>query len=123
MNKKIKPLSPHLSIYKPQITSIMSISHRLSGIFQSFGNVMIFIFFIFILAEEKYYNLAMFFFNSYLGIAFTFLYIFSLCYHACNGIRHLIWDLGYGFELKNVYISGYFTIAISLILNTLVWVL
>ena len=123
MNKKIKPLSPHLSIYKPQITSIMSISHRLSGIFQSFGNVMIFMFFILILAEEKYYNLAMFFFNSYLGIAFTFLYIFSLCYHACNGIRHLIWDLGYGFELKNVYISGYFTIAISLILNTLVWVL
>ena len=123
MNKKIKPLSPHLSIYKPQITSIMSISHRLSGIFQSFGNVMIFMFFILILVEEKYYNLAMFFFKSYLGIAFTFLYIFSLCYHACNGIRHLIWDLGYGFELKNVYISGYFTIAISLILNTLVWVL
>ena len=123
MNKKIKPLSPHLSIYKPQITSIMSISHRLSGIFQSFGNVMIFMFFILILAEEKYYNLAMFFFNSYLGIVFTFLYIFSLCYHICNGIRHLVWDLGYGFELKNVYISGYFTIAIALILNILVWVL
>ena len=52
MNKKIKPLSPHLSIYKPQITSIMSISHRLSGIFQSFGNVMIFLFFILILIEE-----------------------------------------------------------------------
>ena len=123
MNKKIKPLSPHLSIYKPQITSIMSISHRLSGIFQSFGNVMIFMFFILILVEEKYYNIAMLFFNSYLGIVFTFLYIFSLCYHACNGIRHLIWDLGYGFELKNVSISGYFTIAIALILNTLVWVL
>ena len=123
MNKKIKPLSPHLSIYKPQITSIMSISHRLSGIYQSFGNVMIFIFFLLILIGEKYYNLSMLFFNSYLGRVFTFLYIFSLCYHMCNGIRHLVWDLGYGFELKNVYYSGYTTIATAVILNTLVWTL
>ena len=123
MNKNNKPLSPHLSIYKPQITSIMSISHRLSGTFQSFGNVMIFIFFLLILTGEKYYNFSMFFFNSYLGRVFTFLYIFSLCYHMCNGIRHLVWDLGYGFELKNVYYSGYATIAIAVIINSLVWVL
>ena len=123
MNKKVKPLSPHLSIYRPQITSIMSISHRLSGIFQSFGNVMIFMFFILILVEEKYHNLAMFFFNSYLGIVFTFLYIFSLCYHACNGIRHLVWDLGYGFDIKNVYFSAYVTIFCTIIMSTLIWVI
>ena len=123
MNKKSKPLSPHLTIYKPQITSIMSISHRLSGIFQSIGNVIIFIFFIFILAGEKYYNLSVIFFNSYLGRAFIVLYIFSLCYHMCNGIRHLTWDLGYGFELHNVTYSGYATIAIAFIFSVLVWVL
>jgi succinate dehydrogenase / fumarate reductase cytochrome b subunit len=123
MNKNNKPLSPHLSIYKPQITSIMSISHRLSGIFQSVGNVMIFIFFLLILTGEKYYNLSMFFLNSYLGRVFTFLYIFSLCYHMCNGIRHLVWDLGYGFELKNVYYSGYATIVTAVILNAMVWIL
>mgnify|MGYP006211671993 CR=1 FL=1 len=123
MNKKNRPLSPHLTIYKPQITSIMSISHRLSGIFQSVGTVMIFIFFISVFAGEKYYNLSMLFFNSYLGRFFIFLYIFSLCYHMCNGVRHLVWDLGYGFEIKNVYYSGYITIATAIILNILVWVL
>ena len=123
MNKKNKPLSPHLTIYKPQITSIMSISHRFSGMVQSIGNVIIFMFFILVLAGEKYYNLSMFFFNSYLGKAFTFLYIFSLCYHMCNGVRHLAWDLGYGFELKNVNYTGYATISIAVILNTIIWVL
>ncbi len=123
MNKKNKPLSPHLTIYKPQITSVMSISHRLSGVFQSVGTVIVFIFFISIFAGEKYYDLSIFFFNSYLGRLFIFLYIFSLCYHMCNGIRHLVWDLGYGFEIKNVYYSGYVTIASAVILNTLVWVL
>ena len=123
MNKKNKPLSPHLTIYKPQITSVMSISHRLSGVFQSVGTVIVFIFFISIFAGEKYYDLTTFFFNSYLGRLFIFFYIFSLCYHMCNGIRHLVWDLGYGFEIKNVYYSGYVTIASAVILNTLVWVL
>ena len=121
MNKKNKPLSPHLTIYKPQITSIMSISHRLSGIFQSIGTVAIFIFFILVFSGEKYYNSALFFFDSYLGKIFTFFYILSLCYHICNGVRHLAWDLGYGFELKNVNYTGYATIGIAIILNIIVW--
>ena len=58
---------------------------------------------------------------SLLGKIFVFLYFFSICYHFCNGIRHLTWDLGYGFEIKNVYITGYITIFCALLMNILLW--
>ena len=97
MKKNSRPLSPHLTIYKPQITSIMSISHRVSGVFQSLGTIIIFISVIMLLAGEKYYDILNNFFDTFLGKAFLFFYIFSLSYHLCNGIRHLVWDIGFGF--------------------------
>lgn len=122
MKKNSRPLSPHLTIYKPQITSIMSISHRVSGVFQSLGTIIIFISVIMLLAGEKYYDILNNFFDTFLGKAFLFFYIFSLSYHLCNGIRHLVWDIGFGFEIKNVYYSGYLTIIVAIILNLLVWI-
>ena len=121
MSKNNKPLSPHLTIYKPQITSLMSISHRFSGSFQYIGNLIIFIYFCAILSGENYHNYANLFFNSLLGKFFLFLYIFSICYHLFNGIRHLIWDIGFGFEIKNVYYSGYITLILAIILNLIIW--
>ena len=121
MSKNNKPLSPHLTIYKPQITSLMSISHRFSGTFQYMGNLIIFIYFCAILFGENYHNFANLFFNSLLGKFFLFLYIFSICYHLFNGIRHLIWDIGFGFEIKNVYYSGYITLISAIILNLIIW--
>jgi len=121
MSKNNKPLSPHLTIYKPQITSLMSISHRFSGTFQSLGNFIIFLYFCVILVGENYYNYANLFFSSILGKVFLFLYIFSICYHLFNGIRHLIWDIGLGFEIKNVYYSGYITVISAIVLNFIIW--
>ena len=123
MKKNNRPLSPHLTIYKPQITSIMSISHRVSGVFQSFGTVVIFISILMLLAGEKYYLLSYAVLNTLLGKIFLYFYIFSLCYHFCNGIRHLAWDVGLGFEIKNVYFSGYITIITAIILNFITWFL
>lgn len=123
MKKNNRPLSPHLTIYKPQITSIMSILHRISGVFQSFGTVVIFISILMLLAGEKYYLLSYAVLNTLLGKAFLYFYIFSLCYHFCNGIRHLAWDVGLGFEIKNVYFSGYITIITAIILNFITWFL
>ena len=68
------------------------------------------------------YNYIDFFITSFLGKIFVFLYFFSICYHFCNGIRHLTWDLGYGFEIKNVYITGYITIFCALLMNILLWI-
>ncbi len=122
MKKNSRPLSPHLTIYKPQITSIMSILHRITGVFQSFGTLLVFISFILLFLGEKYYEIVNLFFNTYLGRAFLFFYILSLSYHLCNGIRHLIWDIGLGFEIKNVHYTGYLTIISAFLLNLIVWV-
>ena len=122
MNNKKQPLSPHFTVYKPQITSIMSISHRASGIFQSFGLVIISILIFTIYLGESAYKLSEFFLESILGKVFFIIYTFSLLYHLLNGIRHLLWDFGFGFNLSNVTYSGYAIIFLALSLNTLLWV-
>ena len=105
MKNKKRPISPHLSIYKPQITSILSISHRISGVFQSIGLIIILLLLASLFLGEVFYNYFMFFIESYFGKIFIFFYMLSLCYHMFNGIRHILWDLGYGFEIKSVYYS------------------
>ena len=122
MKKSNRPLSPHLSIYRPQITSILSISHRLTGIFQSFGLILFTLLIYIIYLGENVYNL----FDSVLNSIFTkgllIIYTFSLCYHLLNGLRHLTWDLGFGFDLNNVTITGYLVISLAIVLNVLLWV-
>ena len=123
MKKDNRPLSPHLTVYRPQITSVMSILHRITGIFQSLGTLSIFLLIFVTLIGENYHNLADFFLKSIIGKLFLFFYIFSICYHLCNGIRHLAWDFGYGFEIKNVYLTGYLTLISAILLNITVWFL
>ena len=123
MNKNNKPLSPHLTIYKPQITSVMSITHRATGVFQSLGTLFILTYFLSVVLNEDFYKMFEYFIESYVGKTFLFFYLLSLCYHLCNGIRHLLWDLGFGFEIKNVYYSGYLTIFIAIFLNFIIWFL
>ena len=123
MNKNNKPLSPHLTIYKPQITSVMSITHRATGVFQSLGTLFILTYFFSVVLNEDFYRIFEYFIESYVGKTFLFFYLLSLCYHLCNGIRHLLWDLGFGFEIKNVYYSGYLTIFIAIFLNFIIWFL
>ncbi len=116
MKKKNRPISPHLSIYRPQITSILSISHRISGVFQSLGLLIIFLLLLSLFFGEtthKYYMLVI---ESYLGRLFIFLYLLSLCYHMLNGVRHILWDLGFCFDIKNVYYSGYTIIFLTVVL-------
>ena len=116
MKNKKRPISPHLSIYKPQITSILSISHRISGVFQSVGLIIIFLLLTALFFGETAYDYFMFFIDSYLGQLFIFFYMLSLCYHMFNGIRHVLWDVGYGFEIKNIHYSGYAVIFSTIIL-------
>ena len=106
MHKSNSPLSPHLTIYKPQITSLMSITHRITGIFQSIGLLVISIFLISLLFGSQIHNTLQIFLNHIVGKTFFIFYTFSLCYHLFNGIRHLAWDLGYGFDLKIAKITG-----------------
>ena len=116
MKNNNRPISPHLSIYKPQITSILSISHRITGVFQSLGLLIIILLLLSLFLGENSHTFFMLFINSLIGKLFLFFYVLSLCYHLFNGIRHIIWDFGFGFEIKNVYYSGIIIIVFSFIL-------
>ena len=122
MKNNNRPISPHLSIYKPQITSILSISHRMSGVFQSLGLLIIVLLLFSLILGKISHEFFMLFINSLIGKAFLFFYVLSLCYHLFNGIRHIVWDIGFGFEIKNVYYSGVIVIifAVTLALYILV---
>ena len=116
MKNKNRPISPHLSIYKPQITSILSISHRMSGVFQSVGLLVIIFLLLCLLMGDNIHQYFMLFAHSLIGRSFLFFYVLSLSYHLLNGIRHIIWDFGYGFEIRNVHYSGVIIIFFTAIL-------
>lgn len=102
-----RPLSPHLQVYKPQITSVMSILHRITGVGLTFG-VLMFIGYVGALASgPEAYSAFTSFSGSFLGVIFIMGFVIALSYHLCNGIRHLAWDLGYGYDIETVTKSGY----------------
>ncbi len=122
MNSANRPVSPHIQIYRPQLTSVMSILHRISGVMLAIGAIL-FAFWISSLAYYPHVALAIFdFLASIPGRLFLFAWTLTLFYHLCNGIRHLFWDVGKGFEMKQVYQSGWITVAATLILTCAVWI-
>ena len=118
-----RPLSPHLQVYKPQLTSILSITHRVTGIALTLGAVLLSCWLGAIASGPEIYNSLMFYVTSWYGKCLLFLFLFSLYYHLCNGIRHLFWDAGMGLEISTTYISGYVTVFLSIILTVLTWFL
>ena len=112
MKKQDLPLSPHLQIYKPQITSILSISHRITGFSLNFS-IVIMVYGLFSLSlGEKYFNFFLVFVNSIPIKVILFLTILGFLYHLLNGIRHILWDFGFFLENKSSAALGY-TIIIS----------
>ena len=108
-----RPLSPHLSIYKPQLTSVLSISHRLTGVVLSVGTVLLVWWLVAAASGERAFAAAQGFWGSWIGLLLLFGWTFSLFFHLCNGIRHLLWDAGWGFDLRQTYISGWTVVAAS----------
>src|SRR5579885_429993 len=108
-----RPLSPHLSIYKPQLTSVLSISHRMTGLALSVGTVLLVWWLVAAASGERAFAAAQGFWGSWIGLLLLFGWTFSLFFHLCNGIRHLLWDAGWGFELRQTYISGWTVVAAS----------
>jgi succinate dehydrogenase / fumarate reductase cytochrome b subunit len=122
-NLKPRPLSPHLTIYKPQITSILSIFHRGSGVFLSLG-IPFLVYWLYAIAggAEQYAQAQTFFACLVVKIA-LFLWTAAFYYHLCNGIRHLFWDMGKGFELSNLRTSGVIVLIASTILTLATWLI
>jgi succinate dehydrogenase / fumarate reductase cytochrome b subunit len=112
-----RPLSPHLQVYKPQLTSVLSITHRGTGVFLSLGALVLTYWLVSLAVSEELFNSFHLHTTFWYGKLFLIGFVFSLYYHLANGIRHLFWDIGLGLEISTTYKSGYFTIFISVVLT------
>ena len=112
-----RPLSPHIGIYKPQITSVLSILHRATGVFLCLGAVVFAWWLIALALGPEPYAAVRSALGSWIGRLLLFAWTFSFFYHLCNGIRHLFWDAGIGFELPTVQASGKAVVAASIALT------
>ena len=123
MATNARPLSPHLQIYKPQLTSVLSILHRATGVFLTIGTVLLSYWLVAAASSPKAYEHAQGIIGSMLGQLLLFLWTLALFYHFCNGIRHLFWDAGYGLEIESVYRSGRHVIWVPIVLTLICWVI
>mgnify|MGYP002784425628 CR=1 FL=1 len=119
LKKVDRPTSPHLTIYKPQITSVLSITHRITGVFMTVGAFVLAAWVIALGESYEMYNCVADILSSAVGRIFLLGWVFALFFHLCNGVRHLFWDAGYGFSIRAVNISGWLTILTSLFLTYL----
>jgi len=117
-----RPLSPHLQIYRPQITSVLSISHRATGLALSVGTLLLVWWLVALARGPEAFASAQSFVGSWFGRLLLLGWTFSLFFHLANGIRHLCWDAGYGFEIKTATVSGWVVVAASAALTVIVWV-
>jgi len=116
-----RPLSPHLQVYRLQLTSVLSILHRATGIALSVGALYLATW-VFAASSPATYASFQSFNTSILGRILLGGWLFSAFYHLCNGIRHLFWDAGYGFELKDAYRSGWTVVTVSAVATILSWI-
>jgi len=123
MNDTNNPLSPHLQIYRWQISSLLSIVHRISGVINLLALILIFFWLMLLSFGESNYELFLLIINSFFGKFILIGFTWSMSFHLLSGVRHLVWDLGYGFEIKTANISGAIVIISSLILTIIFWLL
>ncbi len=121
MSTRKRPLSPHLQVYKPQITTVLSISHRISGIVNAVVALGIAGLLISIAAGPQAYADVAVVAGSIPGRIALFLFTLATCYHLFNGIRHLFWDAGKGFSIPSVYASGYAVITLAILAAVGIW--
>lgn len=117
-----RPLSPHLQIYRPQLTSALSIFHRISGVFLALGTLLLTAWLVAAASGPDAFAAVQGFIGSILGYLLLLGWSAALFYHLANGIRHLFWDAGYGFELVNVYRSGYAVLIATGVLTLAAWI-
>lgn len=117
-----RPRSPNIQIYRPQLTSVLSIANRISGVVLSLGAVGLVAWLIAAAAGPQDYAAVQGALVSPLGKIVLFGFTFAFFLHLCSGIRHLVWDAGYGFELKTIYASGWAVVAASSVLTVATWI-
>jgi succinate dehydrogenase / fumarate reductase cytochrome b subunit len=118
-----RPLSPHLQVYRPQITSVGSILHRFTGVAISAGPLLLVWWLVAAASGVGAFDTVQGFIASPIGLLVLFGWTAALFYHFFAGIRHLVWDAGYGFEKPTYHASGYAVFAATGVATVLVWII
>jgi succinate dehydrogenase / fumarate reductase cytochrome b subunit len=121
MNQHQRPLSPHLQVYRPQLTSVLSIFHRITGMVLVFGLVILTWWLIAAATGPEAFGVIQALLGSWFGLLVMFGVSFALFYHLCNGVRHLIWDTGRLLEIEGVYRSGWIMLGSAIGLTVVAW--
>lgn len=121
-SRRTRPLSPNIQIYRPQLTSVLSIANRITGVVLSVYAVALVIWLIAVASGPRAYGEVDGFMRSWAGQVLLFACTFAFFLHLCGGIRHLAWDAGYGFDLRAIYTSGWLVVGASLALTILTWI-
>ena len=116
-----RPLSPHLQVYTPQLTSILSIMNRVTGIAVSVGTLLLVWWLVAAASGPAAFATVQGFVASPVGLFVLFGWTVSLFFHFFNGIRHLAWDAGFGFDLPQTYASGWAVVIATAASSVLVW--
>jgi len=123
MPVRVRPLSPHLDIYRWQISNTVSILHRVTGVGLAVGLIALAYWLCSLAAGEESYETARRGFSSVIGWVFLVGWIFSFHFHLLNGMRHLLWDAGYGYERTQRHASGWFAVLGAAVLTLAVCLL
>lgn len=121
--KKKRPLSPHLQVYKIQITSLLSILHRFTGMILYGGAIGCSLWFLALAQGPHTYEMMQRFLFHPVGLVMLAGLSFSFFYHLCNGVRHLLWDAGFGYDLPTVRKTGWTVVISSFFLTGMAWAL
>jgi succinate dehydrogenase / fumarate reductase, cytochrome b subunit len=118
-----RPMSPFMigPYYRPQITSMMSIAHRATGVVLAIGSLLLVWFLLSLAMGPESFAVTQACLSSLLGQIVLFAFSLCLMYHFFNGLRHLFWDAGKGFEIATVYRSGYAVLALTVLATAALW--
>ena len=123
MTQAYRPLSPHLQVYRPQLTSVLSFMHRFTGAALAIGTLLLVWWLAAAAAGPEAFAVVQAFIGSFIGRLLLFGWTVALFYHICNGIRHLAWDAGLGYEIEATYRSGWAVLAVTAALTLISWIL
>lgn len=116
-----RPLSPHLTIYRPQITSVLSITHRLTGLALVAGSALIVAWLWSVAYAPAFYPMLHGWLSAPVGKFLLLGWMISFYYHLANGIRHLFWDIGWGFTLPQASRSGWMVVLFTIAMTAATW--
>ena len=116
-----RPLSPHLQVYRWQITMVMSILHRATGVALTVGTLGLTWWLLALAAGGECYAHASALIASPLGLVLLFGFSLALVYHLLNGLRHLMWDMGWGFDIPEIYRSGWTVAVLTVAFTAAIW--